>query len=108
MLNVTVLAGPDQFLYEFNMHSSEAAAVMAFLIENADEIDDRMAPSHDLMKSGFVMDIGTDDLDSREYEKTTGARTVTRWHPDGIAPANEQAGYFATDESRPAEDAYGF
>jgi len=83
----------------------EAAAVVPALVENADEIDDRGRSPYQLRELIGIVDVGLDQIETRQHQQPTGPLAIARRYPDGVAEASETRREGAADETGAAEEA---
>lgn len=105
--HAALVAGSDQFLHKIHMHFTEATAVMTLLIQYAYKIDRGISPCQESRQDRLIVYIGSDDFDTGEDQKLTGAFAIPCWNADRVTALHELADKLPADEAGTTQDAYG-
>ena len=87
------------------MGALEAAAVVAGLVEDADQVDGGIAAGEHAIEHGLIVHIGFDQLHGRNDEQVALALAAPRRDADPPAVTGQPAGEMAADEAAATEDA---
>jgi hypothetical protein len=97
------LTRAHELFREIDVHVLETAAVVAALVEYADEIDDGMATVQHVSERPFGMNVDAHEIDSGQDKQLAMARTVARRDADRVPESHQLIAQRSADEACAAE-----
>ena len=104
-VDVLSSAGIDQPASEFRVDAGEPAAVSPALIQDADQVDDRLLTRAERREHGGIVDVGCDQAKRRDRRQMPGTRGIAGRDCNAPTVARKRRGEMSADKARAAQHA---
>jgi hypothetical protein len=104
--NIQFQAGTEDVFGQFDMYLAEAVAIVLFLIEYTNEVDDRIHTFYMCFQLGCIKYIGFNQLKIWQYQQFTVIVPISGQDANAFAAGHQAGGYVFTYKSCTAKYAY--